>query len=790
MAAPSIAALRGWARRSRKTALALAITLVVVTAPFWEVVAGRRTTMYGDVSDFYVPAYVTVWRTIRAGHWPWWTQNVFAGHSMLGAGQYAVFYPFNAVFGWLDPVTAYRWWMLGHLWIAASGAFAWSWYRWRSRPGAIVSGVAYALSGFAVLHLVHAPFIAAGAWLPFVFLGADLVSERWSTSRAAVIAGALALIALLGNPQLLWMTVVGLTVYTVALVLAGARPWSAAGRVLGALACGVGIGAVQVLPLLAFSHTSVRPALTMAASFDQSIAPHHLLLLGFPYLFGGSTHGPTFASPWLDPGIQQEVGSYLGITILAIAIAGVVALRRSRVVWALVALVVAAMVIATGGTTPAGHVLYVALIGAREFRDWGRMLWLANLGVAMLAGAGVREVLRAPRRACLGLAAGALALTIAVLALPHIGALHARLATGSAGTIARWSPVVLVAGLAGAVAAAVYRRRAGVVAIILVCALDMVSFAYVAPWHGASLSPAAARTLFDASAPDFGRPYDAAGGLDRWASDWYGFRSISLAKNLLGVNGYDPLLQKQWAETAGGWLYDGYPTRPDLWSTGWTSDVLRVTTLVLQNGVIPKDASWRRAGAVPGIGFTRWTRAPRLADAYLVGAVDLAPLSRIRSRLREPYAELDAAALVERRTPAMAALTRPGPAGVVESADLLGSGKVVVNAQRDALLVLSQDWEAGWHATVDGHAVAVVRTDGLVLGVTVPRGRHVVRLKFVPPGLHLGALLAVLALLALLCSGWLFSASGGGPGWRSRRRSIPARPTRDCRRGGGGTRDR
>jgi hypothetical protein len=155
----------------------MAITLVIAIAPYWEVLTGRRTAMHGDVNDFHVPAYATVWRTIRAGHWPWWTQNVLGGHSMVGAAQYAVFYPFNAIFGWLATPTAYRWWMLGHICIAAAGAFAWSWRLWRSRSGAIVSGVAYALSGFAVLHLVHVSYLAAVAWLPFVFLEVDLVSE-------------------------------------------------------------------------------------------------------------------------------------------------------------------------------------------------------------------------------------------------------------------------------------------------------------------------------------------------------------------------------------------------------------------------------------------------------------------------------------------------------------------------------------------------------------------------------------------------------------------------------------
>ena len=215
---------------------------------------------------------------------------------------------------------------------------------------------------------------------------------------------------------------------------------------------------------------------------------------------------------------------------------------------AFVVMVLAAVLIAMGGFTPLGHLVYDFGPGAKEFRDWGRTLWLANLGVAMLAGLGVRELLHAPRRARFGIAMSPLAVALVVVALPHFRSLHSVLATGSDGTIARWSPVVLLALLAAAVAATVVHRRAGTVAIIAVCALDMVSFAYVAPWHGQSLTPAAAHTFYNASPPVFGVPEKTAGGLDRWATDSYIFRSISLAKNLLGVNGYDPLLQKDWLD--------------------------------------------------------------------------------------------------------------------------------------------------------------------------------------------------------------------------------------------------
>ena len=744
----SIADVRGRVQRARKTILAVAITLTIATVPYGQVLIGRRTAMYGDVNDFHVPIYTTVWRTLRAGHWPWWTQNVFGGHSMVGAAQYAVFYPFNAVFGWLDPQTAYRWWMLGHVWLAAAGAFAWSWHRWRSRPGAIVSGVAYALNGFAVLHLVHPSFLAAVAWLPFAFLGIDLVSERWSRSRAALVAIPVALIAFLGQPQLVWMATLGCAIYAGALLLLRVRNLAATGRAAAALACGLGIGAIQLIPLAVFSSTSVRPALSMKGSFEHSVTPHQLLLFGFPYIFGGASHG-SLAAQWTGGDLYQEVGNYLGVTILALAVAGALVLRRNRVVQALGVMTVAAVLIGLGGSTPFGHFAYDLVPGAREFRSWGRTLWLANLAVPMLAGAGVREMLRAPERAASRIALAAGGLAVVVILMPHIGALQGMLVTGSAGTTARWMPVVLVLSLAGAVALAAVHRRAGMVAILVVCAVDMVAFVNVAPWYSSSESAARVHALYDASPPVFGEPYNASGGIDRWVSDSYIFRSLSLAKDLLGVNGYDPLLQKDWAETAGGWRYDGYPARADLWEPGWKSDVLRLSTAVLSNSVVPTDHSWRPDGAVPGLAFTRWIRTPRLDDAYLVGAVDLSTLGQIRDQLANPYANFRASALIERRTPAMDDLDQPGRAGTVEFADLLDKGRIVVDAKRDALLVVSQNWERGWHATVDGKSVPVLRTDGLVIGLTVPRGHHVVRIAFTPPGLRLGAFVALLAVLAL-----------------------------------------
>jgi hypothetical protein len=72
-----------------------------------------------------------------------------------------------------------------------------------------------------------------------------------------------------------------------------------------------------------------------------------------------------------------------------------------------------------------------------------------------------------------------------------------------------------------------------------------------------------------------------------------------------------------------------------------------------------------------------------------------------------------------------------------------------VNASRPALLIVSEHFDDGWSATVEGRAATVLRADLAVLGVPVPRGESEVRLRFIPRGLLPGvaALLATLAAL-------------------------------------------
>ena len=81
-------------------------------------------------------------------------------------------------------------------------------------------------------------------------------------------------------------------------------------------------------------------------------------------------------------------------------------------------------------------------------------------------------------------------------------------------------------------------------------------------------------------------------------------------------------------------------------------------------------------------------------------------------------------------------------------------------------LVLRVTDVPGWHATIDGHPVALRTPDGLMMQVAVGPGDHTVRLWYLPGRLVQGLVLALVALLVLLSAAvfWAVRARRTAPG--------------------------
>jgi hypothetical protein len=149
-------------------------------------------------------------------------------------------------------------------------------------------------------------------------------------------------------------------------------------------------------------------------------------------------------------------------------------------------------------------------------------------------------------------------------------------------------------------------------------------------------------------------------------------------------------------------------------------------------------------------------RAFLVARARLVASADEAIEELRRGRVDPSVTVLVEGAGQGEGAPLMAATARgagdlppsgpPGRASVTKE----GPTEVVVrfSAERPAWLVLTDTFDPGWKAELDGTAVAIHRANGMFRSLVVPAGTHEVRFVYRPTSVLAGMSLSVLGLVA------------------------------------------
>jgi len=184
----------------------------------------------------------------------------------------------------------------------------------------------------------------------------------------------------------------------------------------------------------------------------------------------------------------------------------------------------------------------------------------------------------------------------------------------------------------------------------------------------------------------------------------------------------------------------------------------------------------------PGAGSASWSggmaslyRLPgALGRAWVVSQARRLPAQELLAHLADPAFDPASEALLEAdsQTPEATPAAVPGPVSGVPAAPIVlrdTPNGITIRAvlERPGYLVLADTWYPGWHATVDGRAVPLLRANYAFRALWLEAGEHVVEMVYRPASLRWGAAFS-LATVAGAGAALLFLA------WRRRRQEHHA----------------
>ncbi len=702
---------------------------------------------------------------LAGGEIPLWNPYTLVGMPFLAEIQTEVFYlPMTVLTLFLRDGRLDVFWLqlmnILHYWLAGAGMYLLSRSYGLRRWPSLFSGIAYAFSGFLVLHAIHQVILVVAAWFPFILwmFRKAFASRSWSWVFGTGLVLGHSFFG--GSPQMSLFFYLFLLCFVVFEILANhglrgmlQRPaLVVAAKSAAIVAISVGFAMVQFLPTQELSAMSVRAQITFAKATEGSLGWMQLLTLLTPKLFGFSNvHGSQYWGPgpyWH----YWETCVYAGLLPILLLVVALSVLHANRTVLFYGAVAIFALLFSLGGNFFLYQGFFDFIPGFASFRNPARMGVFVAFAASLLSAFALHYLsenhdaqqaatLRRVLFVVTGAAAGILVLTLS-------GTLDGMLGIPGDAKVQTLVQKELMLSLlllgAASVILWLFITRKGALHWLsaAACALLFIDFYVFSADH--NTSPENPAEHFRRADPIV-RYIKQQSGLfrvnTRNAQGLLMDRNQGLVDRIFTTEGYTPLI-----------LQRVYPPTD---TPGTLLDLLNVRFVTFTDSVNRRLVLRERPAVLP-----------RAHMVYHVRTV--APEEELVAALKDPAFDPRTTALVEGDFPyRMEAHDSAPPAWKADITEYRNNSiRLTVTTGREGFLVLSEVFYPGWNAYIDGKATPVYRTDYNLRGIFVPEGTRTVEFRFESASFRNGLWIS-LATLVVCIAGWGVSMRRSRTGNRS-----------------------
>jgi hypothetical protein len=703
------------------------VLLLIVVLFFWKLVLTNQYTWLESPDAAYLNL---PWLQFQAGEWhhykfPMWDPSGWMGQPLIGQAQPGAAYPPNWLLflaplknGWIRE-GALHWYFVLTRYFAALACYALARSLGRSRAASVLAGCIYALGGY-VGNTVAPQMVNGAITTPLVFLYLFRAERGERPLANSLLSGFfLGFGWLAGHHQM-----------NLFVSLAAAGLWIWLGYRdrkmlrLGAcsLAIAVAASAFQTIPMAEYGRRSVR--------WVGAESPVHLDEV-VPY----SVHQQYSLKPIsvlgiFIPNIETQSTPYIGVAAFGLGLLGAMLAWRERQVRWLAAIGLGGLLFSLGPNNVFHGIFYSLVPLVEKARVPGAATLLFALGIAPLAAYGM-DLIPRPENFLWSKRAGWILLIFAAIVsaaslmffaakislmtddrmmIPAIAAVLA------AGILAGWrgGGLSLRAGSVCAVALALF-EIGNVTDYVLYNRMVPAQNPYVhrLAEHGDLVAyirnrGEAARIEYDSQEI----PYNIG--------DWYGIETLtdytaSVTENLMQMDLYSPRAKDFFGVRYA--LAKG-PPRPGLREVFTGRSGLKV----FENAsALPRAWSVHQSISLPG---------PKQISAAM-GEANFNPLQTV---------------LLKDAAPALGSC-RGADEEVQMPIHQPNYVRINVSLKCRGMVILTDTWFPGWHATVDGKPAQIHEAYGGVRGVIADGGEHMVEMRYRPMSVIAGFLMTLAAAL-------------------------------------------